>query len=50
MGKRHRDGTDYEFEDFGYTIQNRKRITKKKLPKIKKEDNELYDTLETDHQ
>ena len=50
MGKRHRDGTDYEFEDFGYTIQNKKRITKKKVPKLKKYDNEGYDTLETDHE
>ena len=49
MGKRHRDGTDYEFEDFVYKIQNRKRITKKKLPKIKKEVNSYEDSSQTDH-
>ena len=50
MGKRLRDDNDYEFEDFGYTIQNRKRITKKKVPKLKKDFNDRYDSLETDHQ
>ena len=49
MGKRLRDDNDYEFEDFGYTIQNKNIVTRKRLPKLKKENNDGYDTLETDH-
>jgi hypothetical protein len=49
MGKRIREEYDHEFEDFGYTIQNKNRVTRKRLPKLKRENNDGYDTLETDH-
>ena len=44
MGKRLRDDNDYEFEDFGYTIKNRNRLNKRKIPKFKKESNSWGDT------
>ena len=33
-----------DFEDFGYTIKNRNRLNKRKIPKYKKESNSWGDT------
>tara|TARA_Y100001937_G_C6889666_1_gene228460 strand:+ start:24 stop:158 length:135 start_codon:yes stop_codon:yes gene_type:complete len=33
-----------DFEDFGYTIKNRNRLNKRKIPKYKKESNSWSDT------
>ena len=34
-----------DFEDFGYTIKNRNRLNKRKIPKYKKESNSYEDSL-----
>ncbi len=44
MNKVTKDDEVDDFEDFGYTIKNRNRLNKRKIPKFKKESNSWGDT------